>query len=48
MRDFKGENTIHIAQVDSGVRCKRNWAWLKVEVTIEVKAVQHTDTPKYI
>ena len=42
MRELKEKDSIYIAQLDSGLRCKWSWAWLKIEVTTNVKEVQHS------
>ena len=42
MRELKEEDAIYVAQLDSGLRCRWSWAWLKIEVKTEVKGVQHS------
>lgn len=42
MRELKEEDTMYVAHLDSGLRCRWSWTWLKVEAKAEVKGVQHS------
>ena len=42
MRELGENEALLVKQVDSGIKCSRSWAWLKLDATIEVKGTPHT------